>query len=170
MEIIKAAAKQAKVNKSALAKQFNLKSESTIRDILKDKATILKAVEEGGSAKRARLKQGMYAEMEEALVIWIKQVRSLNIPVSGELVKVSFCFHFCLSHEPLGKSQVHRSAAQHRQLRSKPRLVGQLQATLRDPLQDESRRSWCDQRRFSSSVAERSASSRIAQVQAGGYL
>jgi hypothetical protein len=80
-------------NKTALAKQFKL-PESTIRRILKDEEAILKATEEGSIAKRARLTKGKHEEMEEALVLWIKQVRSQNLPVSGEIVKVSFysCF------------------------------------------------------------------------------
>uniref|UniRef100_A0A915DVR6 Uncharacterized protein n=1 Tax=Ditylenchus dipsaci TaxID=166011 RepID=A0A915DVR6_9BILA len=51
------------------------------------KSATLKAIEEGGSAKRARLKTGKDADMEQALIIRIKQVRSKNLPVSGELVK-----------------------------------------------------------------------------------
>lgn len=87
--IIEAAAKNN--NRTALANDFKI-PRTTIIGILKDKEAILKAIEEGGSSKRARLTPGMHKEMEEALVLWIKQVRSqhADIPVSGELVKVNF--------------------------------------------------------------------------------
>ena len=89
--IIEAAAKNN--NKTVLAKQFNI-PRTTVNEILKNKETILEAIKHGGSAKRARLKMGKHAEMEEALVLWIKQVRSQNLPINGELVKVFFTFPF----------------------------------------------------------------------------
>lgn len=99
LEVKKAIIEAAKKNdnKTALAKQFNI-PHSTLRGILKDKEAVLKAIEDGGSAKRARLKTGKYVELEEVLVLWIKQVRSQNLPVSGELVKVSlFLLFICFN-------------------------------------------------------------------------
>jgi hypothetical protein len=84
-EIIDVAAKNN--NQTKLSEQFKI-PRRTISDILGNKASIQKAIEEGGNAKRAWLKLGTYPAMEEALVRWIKQVRSSNLPVSGDVVKL----------------------------------------------------------------------------------
>ncbi len=76
-------------NNSELEKDFGV-PRPTIINIMNNKEEILKAIDEGGSAKRARLKKGKHEEMEEALVIWIKKVLNQNINVTGELIKVSF--------------------------------------------------------------------------------
>jgi methylphosphotriester-DNA--protein-cysteine methyltransferase len=75
-------------NKTKLAKQFTM-PESTVRRILKEKEVVLGAIEEGSQAKRVHLKAGKHQQMEEALIVWHKQMRSNNVPVSGDLMKVS---------------------------------------------------------------------------------
>ena len=76
-------------NKSELAKNFNI-PRTTIRDILNDKEAILEAIDGGGSGKRARLKSGKNEEIEEALLVRIKQVLSEYELITGELIQVSF--------------------------------------------------------------------------------
>lgn len=116
-EVIDAAVKNN--NKTKLAEQFKI-PRRTIGDILNNKAAIFKAIEEGGSAKRARLRPGMHVKMEEALVMWIKQVRSKNLSVTGELVKVSFLFHgFVFTSVFLGEGSKDRVSTHHRRIRSK---------------------------------------------------
>jgi hypothetical protein len=64
-EIIDAAAKNN--NKRKLSEQFKI-PRRTISDILSNKASIQKAIEEGGNAKRARIKLGTYPAMEEVFL------------------------------------------------------------------------------------------------------
>uniref|UniRef100_A0A915EBM8 HTH CENPB-type domain-containing protein n=1 Tax=Ditylenchus dipsaci TaxID=166011 RepID=A0A915EBM8_9BILA len=84
MAVVKAAAKNN--NKSDLAKQFNI-TRTSIRDILSSKEAIMQEILDGGGEKRSRLTAGKHSEMEEALMVWIKQVRSENIPVTSEIMK-----------------------------------------------------------------------------------
>jgi hypothetical protein len=80
-------------NQSALAKQFNI-PRTTISGILKERLGILKVIENGGSAKPSRLTPMKHKDTAKALVLWIKQLRSSNLPVNGELIKVIISF-FC---------------------------------------------------------------------------
>lgn len=80
-----------------LVKHFNNKyGESTIRTIIKNKDKILEAIDEGAGGKRARLKGAKHSDVEEALLKWLKDVRSENVAVDGPTLKVSFEFLACL--------------------------------------------------------------------------
>lgn len=81
-------------NQSDLARQFSIPRPS-LRRILEEKDAILKAVADGAEAKRARMTSGRFEKLEEALVTWFKQMRSENVPVSGDLFKVRFYLLFC---------------------------------------------------------------------------
>ena len=56
------------MNKTELSKHFKI-SRKSLDLILSNKEKIMKAIEQGGSAKRARLKPGKHDEMESALVL-----------------------------------------------------------------------------------------------------
>uniref|UniRef100_A0A915E6V4 HTH CENPB-type domain-containing protein n=1 Tax=Ditylenchus dipsaci TaxID=166011 RepID=A0A915E6V4_9BILA len=62
---------------------------TTVCRILKEKESVIEAFESGSQAKRIRLKTGKHEQIEEAVVTWLKQIRSQNIPISGDLLKVS---------------------------------------------------------------------------------
>ena len=85
-EIIEAAENSS--NKTELANQFGIKR-PTLQNILKNKEGILAAIDDGNSAKRKRVTKGKHEDVEKSLVRWVKTVRSQNIPVTGELLKVS---------------------------------------------------------------------------------
>jgi hypothetical protein len=73
-----------------LVSHFNKKyDDSTIRKILKKKDKIQEAIDAGAGGKRANLKSAKHSELEEALLKWLKEVRSDNVPVDGPLLKVS---------------------------------------------------------------------------------
>lgn len=80
---------QASKNKRVfeLVKEFGL-SEGTIRGIIKDKEKLLAAAEEGNTGKKSKLRGAKHDELENALVMWLKQVRSENVSVDGPLIKV----------------------------------------------------------------------------------
>lgn len=82
--IIEAADKK---NNTELAKDFGI-ARGTIHGILKDKASILEVVDRGSKSKRARVTSGRNEHLDEALIQWIKQVRSQNVPITGDLLKV----------------------------------------------------------------------------------
>uniref|UniRef100_A0A914UKF2 HTH CENPB-type domain-containing protein n=1 Tax=Plectus sambesii TaxID=2011161 RepID=A0A914UKF2_9BILA len=81
--IIEAAAKNN--SQTQLAKQFTI-PRTTINDILRKKDAILKAIDGGGESKRARIKTGKYSDLEQALLCWIKTVRSENVPITSHLL------------------------------------------------------------------------------------
>lgn len=96
-------------NKTKLAERFGIKL-GTLCGILKEKEVILEAIDGGSQAKRVHLKAGKHNQLEEALIIWHKQVRSNNVPVSGDLMKVSnltisfsLLISFDLYQSPSGK-------------------------------------------------------------------
>ncbi|KAL7076033.1 hypothetical protein ACQ4LE_004546 [Meloidogyne hapla] len=73
-------------NKSELARRFNL-NRNSVADILKNKRAILDAISFGKNVKRARLRAPKYAELEKVLMLWLKQVRSQDVPVTGPIIK-----------------------------------------------------------------------------------
>ena len=75
-------------NKSDLAGLFDLNRE-TVRDILRNKESIMKAAEEGMNLQRAKLRKAANGEIEEAVLNWAKRMRSQNLPITGDLMKVS---------------------------------------------------------------------------------
>lgn len=73
-----------------LVKHFDNKyPDSTIDTILKNKGKILKAIEDGAGGKRSIVKAVKYPELEEALLKWLKDVRSENVAVDGPTLKVN---------------------------------------------------------------------------------
>lgn len=89
-DIVEASSKK---NLTNLSKQFGLPC-STVQSILKQKQGILSAVDEGGEAKRARLKKVKSENLEKALLQWFKSARSENVQMSGEIIKVALCYLF----------------------------------------------------------------------------
>jgi hypothetical protein len=81
-----------------LVTHFNSKyGESTIRTILKDKDKTLKAIDDGANGKQAFSRTVKYSKLEEALLNWLKDVRSENVAVDGPMLKVSLNFvHFII--------------------------------------------------------------------------
>ncbi|KAI1717696.1 tc5 transposase DNA-binding domain-containing protein [Ditylenchus destructor] len=85
-DVIEAASKN--LSKRELERQFNL-TRRTIKRILDHKDTILKAIDDGVDVKRARLKQGKYVDVENALICWVKLSKSQDIHVNGPMLKIS---------------------------------------------------------------------------------
>ena len=67
---------------------FDLNRE-TVRDILRNKESIMKAAEEWMNLQRAKLRKAANGEIEEAVLNWAKRMRSQNLPITGDLMKVS---------------------------------------------------------------------------------
>ena len=49
----------------------------------------MKAAEEGMNLQRAKLKKAANGEIEEAVLNWAKRMRSQNLPITSDLMKVS---------------------------------------------------------------------------------
>jgi hypothetical protein len=84
---------------SDLVSHFNNKyGESAIRNILNSKDKIQEAIDNGAGGKRATLKGAKNSNLDEALLKWLKDVRSENVAVDGPTLKASFDFSdsYCL--------------------------------------------------------------------------
>ncbi|KAH7976637.1 hypothetical protein HPB52_017084 [Rhipicephalus sanguineus] len=68
--------------KSEIARQFGIPP-STLSTVLKNKNAVLDGFEKSFSAKRKRNRDSMYPEVERALLEWLKNARSANLPVNG---------------------------------------------------------------------------------------
>lgn len=80
-----------------LVTHFNGKyKEDTIRKIINDKDKILKAIDDGASGMKAFSRAVKFPKLEEALLIWLKDVRSENVAVDGPMLKVSLHSLFTL--------------------------------------------------------------------------
>ena len=79
-----------------LAKEFGI-PKTSVRNILQNKSAVLSAIDGGSEGKRARLTTGKHEKMEAALVQWHKQVRSQNVSVSGNLLKVRTFIYLSVS-------------------------------------------------------------------------
>ena len=91
LDVKKALIEASKTKKVAeLVIEFDL-PDSTIKTILNDKNKdkILKAIDDGAGGKRVKLKGAKHSDLEEAILKWLKEVRSENIPVDGPILKVS---------------------------------------------------------------------------------
>jgi hypothetical protein len=89
--IIEASKTKPKV--SDLVSHFSNKyGDSTIRKIIGNKEKIEKAIDDGAGGKRKTLKGAKNSNLEEALLKWLKDVRSENVAVDGPTLKVSFDF------------------------------------------------------------------------------
>ena len=81
---------------SQLIDEFHL-SYGTITSILRNKEQILKGVDDGGTNERNRLRGGKNGQVEEALLLWIREARSENVPLDGPIIKdkaLEFANHF----------------------------------------------------------------------------
>lgn len=63
-------------------------SKANVQRILGGKDKTLAARDDGIGAKRAKLKGAKHGDLEKALLMWLKQVRSQNVAVNGPLLKV----------------------------------------------------------------------------------
>lgn len=81
-----------------LAKEFSKDglslTKSNVQSVINAKDKILNAVDNGIGAKRVRLTNAKYEDLEAAVLTWFKQVRSENVVVSGPLLKVKLSVKF----------------------------------------------------------------------------
>ncbi|KAH8032066.1 hypothetical protein HPB51_022906 [Rhipicephalus microplus] len=71
---------------SALVKKYEL-AQSTISTILKAGSTaLLKAGTSGHADERKRVREPLYADVEEALYQWFLSIRAQNVPISGPIL------------------------------------------------------------------------------------
>lgn len=93
-QIIDAKAADSSKSYANLAKDFSknglILTKANVQTIIGDKDKILAAIDDGIGAKRARVKPSKYEDLEAAVLMWFKQVRSQNVVVSGPLLKVIF--------------------------------------------------------------------------------
>ena len=89
-EIIGAAKKEP--NQSKLAREMSKKwgievKRTTVKGILSKKDAIEAAIRAGIPSKRKKLKPAKHLELDEGVLIWLKQAREQNLPVVGDLIK-----------------------------------------------------------------------------------
>ena len=72
-----------------IAERFD-RNPSVTRAVYKRKDSILHAIETGKNLKLKRLKKPRYLDIDISLVGWLKHARSQNIPISGDMLKVTF--------------------------------------------------------------------------------
>ena len=78
------------MKKEEIRKKFNLKNRSNINIIMNNEEKIMKSIESMNKKKSAivcRIKASTYPDVEEALILWMKNVRANEIPLSGETIK-----------------------------------------------------------------------------------
>ena len=74
-------------SRSVIAKEFGV-SKSTVADIIKKKDRIVEAYEECNyGTERKRLRTSFYGDVEQSLLSWLKQARTLGIPITGPAVQ-----------------------------------------------------------------------------------
>lgn len=89
-EIIDAAKKEP--NQSKLAREMSKKwgveiKRTTVKGILSKKDAIEAAIKAGVPSKRMKLTQAHDPKLDEGVLMWLKQARGQNLPVSGDLIK-----------------------------------------------------------------------------------
>jgi len=78
-----------KMKYDLIVSKFQLGNKSTISEIKKKKDVIIEEYEKIGSNKNAKsLKKAKYPNIDEALIIWIKEARKNNITINQEILKV----------------------------------------------------------------------------------
>ena len=78
------------MKKEEVRKKFNLKNQTNINRITDNKEKILKAfgnLNKKYQNKTFRIKDALYPQVEKAIAIWMKQLISKNISISGHLIK-----------------------------------------------------------------------------------
>ena len=89
VEILKSLEKRASEYgaKGKIAKEFGIAS-STLSTMIKDKERIFADFEQSAfKPNRKRLRTAAFEDVEEALVLWLKVIRSQNIPISGSIIR-----------------------------------------------------------------------------------
>lgn len=74
-------------NYCKVAHRFQL-NRTTVITILENKEKIIQAVNEGVNSKRTHLKNAKNQDLDLTMVNWVKRMRSQNLPISGDLIKV----------------------------------------------------------------------------------
>lgn len=74
-----------KFSKTAICKEFGIPN-STLSTILKNKEKIISNENNEFQLNRQRMRTPKHVDIENALIIWFKQCRSQNIPISGALI------------------------------------------------------------------------------------
>lgn len=70
---------------SALVKKYEL-AQSTISTILKTGSTAIVKAGSGYANERKRVREPLYADVEEALYQWFLSIRAQNVPISGPIL------------------------------------------------------------------------------------
>lgn len=70
--------------KAVICREYNI-PKSSLSTFLKDKEKIRKAIEDGTS-KQKRLRASQLDTVDKSLLIWFKQARSDNVPLSGPIL------------------------------------------------------------------------------------
>jgi len=65
---------------------------TTIDTILKSKTKIQEATDNGAGGKRAKLRGVKHSNLDDAVLKWLKDVRSENVAVDGPTLKVGLSF------------------------------------------------------------------------------
>ncbi|KAH8021386.1 hypothetical protein HPB51_015566 [Rhipicephalus microplus] len=71
--------------KQDIAKKHGI-PKTTLSTYIKNRRTIEDALEVEVASKRRRLRPAKYPDREKALLIWIKQMRLQDIPLSGSVI------------------------------------------------------------------------------------
>ncbi|KAH7978056.1 hypothetical protein HPB49_004344 [Dermacentor silvarum] len=72
--------------KTEIAKKYDI-TKSTLSTYLKNRESIIAGYEQQKiKPSRKRLRTSAHPQLEDALVMWIRQVRSQNLPLSGPLI------------------------------------------------------------------------------------
>ncbi|KAH7956350.1 hypothetical protein HPB52_008442 [Rhipicephalus sanguineus] len=72
--------------KQDIARKYGIKP-NTLSNILKNKRSVLDAFENDQfKMSRKRMRTGAHSELEQALLIWIREARSNRLPLSGDIV------------------------------------------------------------------------------------
>lgn len=74
------------LSKTEIAKKYDI-TKSTLSTYIKNKESIIAGYEKQQmKPSRKRLRTSAHPQLEDALVMWIKQVRSQNLPLSGPII------------------------------------------------------------------------------------
>ena len=79
-------------NQSRLSREMSKKwdidvKRTTVKGILSKKDAIEAAIKAGIPSKRIKLKPAQHSKLDDEVLIWLKQARGQNLPVSGNLIK-----------------------------------------------------------------------------------
>ena len=91
-ETIDAAKNEPNQCKLAVARAMSEKWEidvkrTTVKGILSKKNEIKAAIESGVPSKRKKLKLAQNLNIDDGMLVWLKQKRQQNLPVSGDLIR-----------------------------------------------------------------------------------